>query len=374
MVSAIGPSTAPADANARRARWLLLCVTWLGAAVALAISSGGSVPMMLLAAAGLLPAVVSGLRSRRPTGAERAWLVLVAISLTAGVLFLSLVAVGGGQPRPVAPSPEICWAVLAAAAATLLLALPLPTGRRELRLGGVTIGGTAVLATAALVVGASDGAPDGCVAPRLADAAVVAIDAEALVDGAVVGRAGLSGERAVTSEHWQGERASDALTDFRLEYTHTAAGSWLGLSYSTPDPVEPPAAIDGTPATLDGRLAAGLVDAPLHLADDLGLADVSGRPARHCRLVIDGTTGTQLMLPLAWLVDEDPLAGAAELPIWRGELDWWVGEGELLRRAQIHVGGLPRDAWDSDGLRGELHATLTVEEPSSPVVIPEPLP
>lgn len=111
-----------------------------------------------------------------------------------------------------------------------------------------------------------------------------------------------------------------------------------------------------------GGLARLFDDLPRGAAEDLGVEQITvgdiSRLARHCRALVSGSQVTAAVPE----VTGDRLTGAplvpAELPIWRGDFDWWVSaEGELVR-ARFNVGGHPADAWPVAGLRGQLLVEL----------------
>jgi len=121
--------------------------------------------------------------------------------------------------------------------------------------------------------------------------------------------------------------------------------------------------LDIAPISRTGRplladLLGGMTEAAV---EDLGIESVDGDSlyARHCRALVSGSQVTAV-LPL--LANGAGLGGAPlvppELPVWRGDFDWWVsGAGELVG-ARFRVGGHPNDAWpEADGNQG----LLTVE-------------
>jgi hypothetical protein len=131
--------------------------------------------------------------------------------------------------------------------------------------------------------------------------------------------------------------------------------------------------VDGAPT---GRFAHGLVagDGASALIDelagapieDVGVERVDGSFARHCRALISGSQAVAVLPALA----EDIGAGRmvpAELPVWRGDFDWWVSAGGALVGATFRVGGHPSDAWASHGQQGLLTIQLW---PASPRALP----
>jgi hypothetical protein len=117
-------------------------------------------------------------------------------------------------------------------------------------------------------------------------------------------------------------------------------------------------------APIDADLAGLFGDLPLGAAEDLGVEDVhldgASVAARHCRALVSGSQVTAA-LPALY----DGSMGAAlvpgELPIWRGDFDWWLASDGSLRLAAFRVGGHPADAWPVDGLRGQLLVELRAE-------------
>jgi hypothetical protein len=95
------------------------------------------------------------------------------------------------------------------------------------------------------------------------------------------------------------------------------------------------------------------------VAEDLGLENVEGARARHCRTFIDGPTALDTFLPLRWLLSNASEIDGSPLGTWRGELDWWVFADGQLGLATVQVSGARGDTgWEDDGVRAFLEARL----------------
>ena len=94
--------------------------------------------------------------------------------------------------------------------------------------------------------------------------------------------------------------------------------------------------------------------------EDLGLERLGdgGVVARHCRALVSGSQVTQALPLLTAGVGGAEALVPAELPVWRGDFDWWVSEPGELVGARFAVGGHPTDAWPGDGLHGQLFVQL----------------
>ena len=71
-----------------------------------------------------------------------------------------------------------------------------------------------------------------------------------------------------------------------------------------------------------------------------------------------GRPRCETLVPLRWIAGGDPVAITAQLPAWRGTLDWWVFADGQLGLAQLVLNGYPGDAWPTSGLQGEIHAEM----------------
>jgi hypothetical protein len=251
-----------------------------------------------------------------PRRAAAPWLALVAVALAvplAGDLaavaqdpLRDLVALGGGT----------LWAGVALALVLGLLAAALFRPARWLRpgiglgaaLAVVVAGGTAAWQQAAGPVPAIQ----GCAQSVRADGGL-RLAARASIDGVTRGR---------------------------------FAGVRIG-------PAEDAA---GVVALIDGLHAAAV--------EDIAIEHVFGGVARHCRALVSGSQVTAALPTLSEGGANAERLVPAELPVWRGDFDWWVSAEGALVGATFRIGGHPADAWPSRGQQG----LLTVE------LLPEPTP
>jgi hypothetical protein len=217
----------------------------------------------------------------------------------------------------------------------------------------------------------------------LGENARVRIEAKSAVDTFDRGTAVLVGQRGGLDESWggswqgpdgSGQKAylrvgSDAWVNDASDDPQAPGTTW---SRSTPNPF----GLLGTAGlTTDGPPQA-VADAPRGeiVAEDLGLEQVEGARARHCRTFIDGPTALDTFLPLRWLLGNDSYLDSGALGRWRGELDWWVfADGELgLATVQIS-GARGETGWDDDGVRAFLEARLEAVDRDEPVDVSAPV-
>lgn len=256
-------------------------------------------------------------RTARAPRRAAPWLALVAVVL-AVPLVLDLAAVAQDPLRGmIAFSGGALWAGVALALVLGLLVAALLRPARWLRLGIGLGSALAVIIVGAAVAWQQAGgalpAIQGC-AQSVAPAGGLPLAAESSIDGA---------RRAVLHE---------------------------------------PALSTAESATGIARLTDELADVAV---EDLGLERVIDRPTRHCRALVSGSQVTAaLRVVVTGTADAQPLV-PSNLPVWRGDFDWWVSAGGQLVGATFRVGGHPNDAWpDADGNLG----LLTVE------LLPEPTP
>ncbi|CAN5630110.1 hypothetical protein BH23CHL7_BH23CHL7_14870 [soil metagenome] len=141
-----------------------------------------------------------------------------------------------------------------------------------------------------------------------------------------------------------------------------------GISDCAELPAAPAGRVRGE-ATIDGQLVASIsaeevdgqpiVQSLVRLDgahfEDHGIETVNGVAARRCSVLIDGNLALAALPALSMMSGEfdRPLS---ELPVWRGELNWWKSADRQVVLARVTVGGHPADAWQSRGLRGEVSA------------------
>ncbi|CAN5820952.1 hypothetical protein BH23CHL8_BH23CHL8_17350 [soil metagenome] len=223
--------------------------------------------------------------------------------------------------------------------------------------------------------------PPECDAPAaLGPNASVVAEARASVDDIVVGEARMTGRRTGWDEAWSAawkrgpaaglaDTGSPAPAEGGIAYRRVGEQAWLNLESddleaagTTWREVEPNPfslvgpqglSMDGPPLALLGSQRGTIVP------EDVGLEFIEGARARHCRTFLDGPTALATFLPLRWLLGGEPIGLPAQLPAWRGELDWWVFADGQLGRANVRISGLGTDAWvHPPGIRGDLEATL----------------
>ena len=350
-------------AGTRTARLLAAGLALIWAALGLLFLAGLKaspvhLPMAAVAFAPSLVALMAALRPRRSFGQRGLHLLLGLIAVLASLPTMLLLAEPLLAPdrAPRAVSLDIVYAGVVGFGLSLWFAVSLLVPRRPaLLVSGTATVAAGLAAVLAALAGTPAGVPSGCAVPRLANASELSLVARAQIDGRQVGRVELDGERTARGERWTATLSGTA-----------GEGAVTGL------------AEDGQ--TLEGRVVDLLNDRSLLPAENLGVERLQDEPARHCRLMIDGEMATEAIPPLAWLAGAEPGAGGAaaadapSLDVWRGELDWWLGSGGRLLRADVVVGGHPMDAWGERGLRGLLTAELSVEEASVSVGAHDALP
>ncbi|CAN5761402.1 hypothetical protein BH24CHL6_BH24CHL6_12460 [soil metagenome] len=360
----------------------LLCLCWSAIGLLLLLSAQAGAAEPLLAIGALLSAGLCLLAARRSPappagGAARLPLGLLALLLSLALLPVAADAAGPSAGPASLLAPDGAYALATAVFLTALYAgMQLGPPRRALLLAGAfTALPLLLVGTALAAMGGHADVPGGCLVPAAGDHAQVLILASAGLDDRAHSSATLEGARSSTNERWSGVQQGAPLASRSVEFVRVGDEAWLrgaGGGWSVTDP--PLDAAGGT-ATLDVRLLSMLEQQPAAAFEDLGIALVRGQPARHCRVATDGISAVDAFLPLGWLLGGGPLESSGQqLSNWRGELDWWVGGGGRLVRAEVFVGGHPGDAWQEAGLRGRLQAQLSVEEPATAPFISEPLP
>jgi hypothetical protein len=298
---------------------VLLTVAWAGLAAALVPLYRAGGPLDLLAALSpLAPAVVAASAVRRrvpapgPATARLASLIGVcALLLTGGFALVVCEALLESRSL-ITPSASTAFAGLAAAYATALSAL---LGKRDQRMAFVTAGGmtgvmAAVVGSVIFINGgsipAATAVPTGCgIEPSGAQPSLT-LRARSEIDGV---------EQAV-------------------------------LDSDDPD---------------IGRRLRVLIGDDRASTEEIGLENLAGTPARHCRRPIDGRLALGALPELVRLIDDSVDIGPARLSVWRGGLDWWIVAGGSLGRAELLIGGHPADAWPVAGLRGAIRAVVQAD-------------
>ena len=126
-----------------------------------------------------------------------------------------------------------------------------------------------------------------------------------------------------------------------------------------------PASLDD--ATLDLLVVtAALAPGDRVAAESLGIDDIEGARARHCRTAVDGETFRAAFPQVAWLVGDEPMAR------WRGDLEYWVfGDGEV---GQV-VGRISGEgaSLTPKGIQGTIRVTMTATDRDQPMVVVAPV-
>lgn len=407
----------------RQMRILAAALTALWAATAVAVAAayrpGGPLDIFVavvcfgpavVAAAGLsMPALPGSHRSK----VALVWIWIGAVLLAIPVLYGVASTLAAGGPQNLVPSAEAAYAgLLAVSVMTVFSVTGSVHGRRgavvfERRAAVLTVG-LAALITAVLGVAfglvaiindqalrqeelprSSYGPTDPDLVPPFCDEpvalgpfAVITISARSSLDDEARGTALLSGERRGIDESWRGSWSGP---DGEGTTAYLRIGRQAWLNEGGEEPAAPDAAWQETrpnPFALAGheRLT---MDGPVHarvavprgsiVAEDLGLEVIEGARARHCRTFMDGAAALSTFLPLRWLLLDSHDQDAADVPRWRGEMDWWVfGDGEL-GRARVEISGSRADtSWDATGVRAVLEAELEAVERDQAIHISAP--
>lgn len=400
--------TNPAD-DRRQMRLLavLLAVLWAVTAVAIATAyrPGGPVDV-IVALACFVPVAIADLGVIRP--AKRlsrrhrlalVWLWIMAVLFVLPVIYGVASTITPEGVQGLLPSAEAAYA---GAIALYLMSWFSVVGLVHHRLGVrplerraslVTSAAAAVLTIAAglafvFVAVVNDlelrtepasasrfGPTDPELEPPLCDEGValgqtarIRIEAKSAVDTFDRGTAVLEGQRDDLDESWGGSWDSP---DGSGQQAYLRVGEHAWLNDTSDDPQAPGTTWTVSTANPFGLLGAlGLtLDGPPHtvadaprgeiVAEDLGLEQVEGARARHCRTFIDGPTALDTFLPLRWLLADHSLIDSSGLERWRGELDWWVFADGELGLATVSVSGARGETgWDDDGVRAFLEARL----------------
>jgi hypothetical protein len=370
------------DQRTRTVRFLalLLALTWatLGAWLILNLNDAGAAGL-IVAAWPFLPALISAAAALAPArgGGSVASLAAVGgLALLLAVSFAVTLAEPASTPGRtlIGASPAIAFGGAVAAAATTLFTTLAWRQRGAGRATAVALSMVVGIgAGAGLVLPAAGTAAAGCSVPEPVSAGRIQINAEGSVDGQIVARAAVDGERSSTAERWHAKVDGSEVQRWSADFVRVGAdarlrrpgGQWQAV------PADSPAT---APGTLDGRLMALLAERAGPGVEDRGIELRGGEPLRHCRLLVSGSQALRAFEPLGWLIGREPFDPEPALEVWRGDLDWWLDDAGRLVAARIHLGGLASDVWPGDGPRGLLRADLVVSERDVPRDIEEPLP
>ena len=100
-------------------------------------------------------------------------------------------------------------------------------------------------------------------------------------------------------------------------------------------------------------------------AEDRGFDNVEGARSRHCAVAIDGPTFASSFPQVRWLT------GAANLALWRGQLEYCVfGDGEV-GKVLGSVNGSAQEIL-AHGLLATMQVSMTATDRDAPVSISPP--
>jgi hypothetical protein len=379
-----------------------LTVLWTagGGAVLIAYRPGGPVDL-LVGVAALLPLLVSVASIVWPplVRSDRGSAGIFWLGLTAGLLLVPSIAgitgqVAAGGTQPLLPSLEVVYPWALALLATSLFAglgisrqfiTEIGVGRRRLALSvafalaatsiiggifaGVTLADEAALRDRPAAY-SRFGPTAANLVPAECDKALVEartarleLDLWADVDSRSVGTVNLAGSRAGGDVYWTAQvvRGTDLFGQYGAGRTGSMA--WL-LAPGSRWASVPPAALDGDLVDATA-LAAALSAGNRATAEDRGFEYVEGARARHCRIVVDGSTFRASFPQVVWLT------GQADPSTWRGELNYWVfGDGEVgLIEGRVNgdaQGILPH------GLLATVNVRLAATDRDTPISIATP--
>lgn len=201
---------------------------------------------------------------------------------------------------------------------------------------------------------------DGPLAPGVT--ARLTLDLSGSVDGRPLGIARARGVRSGPDFRWLAEVTTTL--DVGLHGAAiVGADGWVRRTATRWIPV-PAAAAEGESLDL-AVIEAALGSHQRRAAEDLGLVFFEGARARNCRVAVDGTVFRAAFPQVRWLV------GAADLSVWRGEIDVWVFADGQLGRAEGRLSG-PGFELHQGAIRGDLSAVLTATDRGSPVTVTPP--
>ena len=376
-----------------------LCALWLLLFLAVVIWYHPGGPLdWIVAAATVLPAAIALLAVRYPPLArgDRAAILMGWLGILACLLLIPVLAgiveglTGPADEALLLPSWEAVYAGAVTLLATCLFA-GLGLARRQLGetalrqrrlLLGITVGlgltaACGVLLGGALVTNAlalreerpavsAYGPVDPEAVPPRCDGelaigtwASVEVDASAAVDGKERGTSKLEGKRSGSDEQWATSGLRDRIPAARA-YIRLGDQAWARSGTAAWRMLALPVGASEPPPTLDGALLANALTEPRRVAaEDAGLEQVGGAPARHCRTLTTGPLALASFPELTWLAETAAAGPAPDLGAWRGQLDWWVFSDGELGMARVRISGLPPSSWPGGGVQGTLEASLT---------------
>ena len=192
--------------------------------------------------------------------------------------------------------------------------------------------------------------------------ATVTLLMDAEVDGRRIGQVRIEGVRSGSDVRWNGYAATASLLG-TIGLTRVGSDAWsldpgTGWSITTGS-----YAVGGD---LDRQLVTEALAPPNRtVAEDRGVEYIEGARARHCRITLDGET-LHRALP-----EVDLLLGAADLSLWRGNVDFWVFADGQLGQADGLVSG-PARGIAQDALTAQLRFRVTAVDRGRPITIRRP--
>jgi hypothetical protein len=379
-----------------------LSVLWAaGGGIALIAYRPGGPIDLLVGLAALLPLPVSVASTVWPplVRGDRASAGVFWLGLVAGLLLIpsiggiaSQVVVGGADP--LLPSLEVVYPIALALLATSLFtglgitrpAFPNPgAGRRRLAasIAFALVTTTAIGAIFAGVSVADNAAaqerpvsysrfgptspgltPPNCNGPLKATVTSrVGLELWGDVDGRGVGTVGLTGTRSGSDVSWMAQAGKAGSADMRYGLVRIGSSAWSQEKDS-------PWAGVALSTTQNDLLDATVFDVALSpgnraTAEDRGFDNVEGARSRHCAVAIDGPTFASSFPQVRWLT------GAANLGLWRGQLEYWVfGDGEV-GKVLGSVNGSAQEIL-AHGLLATMQVSMTATDRDAPVSISPP--
>ena len=379
-----------------------LSVLWAaGGGIALIAYRPGGPIDLLVGLAALLPLPVSVASTVWPplVRGDRASAGVFWLGLVAGLLLIpsiggiaSQVVVGGADP--LLPSLEVVYPIALALLATSLFtglgitrpAFPNPgAGRRRLAASiafalvtttaiGAIFAGVSVADNAAAQERPVSYSRFGPTSPRLTPpncngplkatvTSRVGLELWGDVDGRGVGTVGLTGTRSGSDVSWTAQAGKAGTADMRYGLVRIGSSAWsqekdlpwAGVALST---------------THNDLLDATVFEVALSpgnraTAEDRGFDNVEGARSRHCAVAIDGPTFASSFPQVRWLT------GAANLGLWRGQLEYWVfGDGEV-GKVLGSVNGSAQEIL-AHGLLATMQVSMTATDRDAPVSISPP--
>lgn len=346
-------------------------------------------PVLVAVAAVLWPPVARG---------DRPFTVIVWLGLAAVLLLVPSLAglanqLAGGGPQTLLPSMEAAYPWLLALIATGLFAglgiarrgLGETAIRRRRLLIGSAIAATMVLSSGVLFVTAAVsnelaladrpaitsafGPVDPAIEPPSCDGALSAgttarlrLTMDASIDNQYTGQVTIDGVRNGADVRWSGF-AGTRLTLGNQGLARIGGEVW---ALSPGRPWTRMEAGRGAGQDLDRQLVlTALSDANRSVAEDRGLDVIEGARARHCRIVITGST-LRMALPAIEL-----LVGQTDISRWDGELDYWVFADGELGQADGRISG-PATSLDPEALLAGIRFRLLATSRGAPFVVSAP--